>query len=185
MTQRHLENLSILESHVLSAVGPQVLTKVQNFFSKIFAQNRWIRFDGQLPDNEVVILFLHFLVRYWPKREYGIFSFNFCIFIIEVSHSENSELVTGYPRSSMNRLLEKIMPLLPHFSKFLICWTSYEARKEAQRHFPSTIPEGMENVTLIVDATPLPIQHCRNDTKDGEEGVWDGAHQMWGMFLFH
>jgi hypothetical protein len=59
MTQRHLENLSILESHVLSAVGPQVLTKVQNFFSKIFAQNRWIRFDGQLPDNEVVILFLH------------------------------------------------------------------------------------------------------------------------------
>jgi hypothetical protein len=46
------------------------------------------------------------------------------------------------------------MPFLPHFSKFLICWTSYEARKEAQRHFPSTIPEGMENVTLIVDATP-------------------------------
>jgi hypothetical protein len=73
VTQRHLENLSILEFHVLSAVGSQVLTKVQNFFAKIFAQNRWIRFDGQLPDNEIVILFLHFLVRYWPEREYRFF----------------------------------------------------------------------------------------------------------------
>jgi hypothetical protein len=42
----------------------------------------------------------------------------------------------------------------------------------------------MENVTLIAGAMPLPIQHCRNDTKEGEEGVWDGAHQMWGMFFF-
>jgi hypothetical protein len=102
MTQRHLENLSILESHVLSAVGPQVLTKVQNFFSKIFAQNRWIRFDGQLPDNEVVILFLHFLVRYWPEREYGIFSFNFCIFIIETN------CLCSILRQSLNHL--KIIP---------------------------------------------------------------------------
>jgi hypothetical protein len=125
------------------------------------------------------------LVRYWPEREYGIFSFQFYNFIIEVSHSKDLELVTGYPRSSMNRLLEKIILLLPHFSKFLICWTSYEARKEAQKHFPSTIPEGMDNVTLIVDATPLPIQHCRSDIKEGEEGVWDGGHQMWGMTLFH
>jgi hypothetical protein len=80
MTQHHLKNLSILESHALSAVGSQVLTKVQNFFSKFFAQNRWIRFDGQLPDNEVIILFLYFLVRYWPEREYGIFSFYFLYF---------------------------------------------------------------------------------------------------------
>jgi hypothetical protein len=57
--------------------------------------------------------------------------------------------------------------------------------KKLKDTFPSTIPEGMENVTLIVDATSLPIQHCRNDTKEGEEGVWDKAHQMWGMFLFH
>jgi hypothetical protein len=77
------------------------------------------------------------------------------------------------------------MPLLPYFSKFLICWSSYEVRKEAQRYFPSTVPEGMKKFTLIADATPLPIQHCRNDTKDGEEGVCDVTHQMWGMFLFH
>jgi hypothetical protein len=81
MTQRHLKNLSILESHVVSAVGPQVLTRVQNFFSKIFAQNCWIRFDGQLPDNEIVILFLHFFVRYWPERENGIF---FSIFVFSL-----------------------------------------------------------------------------------------------------
>jgi hypothetical protein len=82
---------------------------VNKSFSKLFLIiDHQIRFNGQPPDNEVVILFLHLSVRYWPVREYGIFSF--CIFIIEVSHSKNSELVTGYPRSSMNHWLEKIIP---------------------------------------------------------------------------
>jgi hypothetical protein len=43
------------------------------------------------------------------------------------------------------------------------------SEKKPKDTFPSTIPEGMENVTLIVDATPLPIQHCRNDTKEKKE----------------
>jgi hypothetical protein len=71
MSGQHLSNLNILESHVYAALGKKVVLRVQNFFSKLFAQNRWIRFDDALPDNEVVILLLHFLVRYWPEREYG------------------------------------------------------------------------------------------------------------------
>jgi hypothetical protein len=43
----------------------------------------------------------------------------------------------------------------------------------------------MENVTLIVDATPIPILHRRNDAKQGDEGVWDGAHHMWGTIFHH
>jgi hypothetical protein len=74
MTQQSLSNLNILEAHVFSAIGSQTVTIVKSFFTQLFPQNRWIRFDANLADHEVIILFLHFLVRYWPEREYGTFS---------------------------------------------------------------------------------------------------------------
>lgn len=77
-------------------------------------------------------------------------------------------------------MLEKMIPILEHFSQKEVCFTSYEERRKALTLFSSTIPEGPENVTFIVDTTPLPIQHHRNDAKSGENGVWDGAHKMWG-----
>jgi hypothetical protein len=80
--------------------------------------------------------------------------------------------------------LEKIIPLLPHFTKYEVTWTNYEERKSARKYFPSKIPENMEDVTLVVDATPLPIQRCRNDIAEGSEGIWDGAHKIWGTIFF-
>jgi hypothetical protein len=81
-------------------------------------------------------------------------------------------------------LLEKIIPLLQYFSRYEVCWSTFEIREKRREYFSSTLPSGMENVTLIVDATPIPIQHRRNDAKQGDEGVWDGAHHMWGT-IFH
>jgi hypothetical protein len=139
MTQQSLTNLNILEAHVFSAIGSQTVTIVKSFFSQLFARNRWIRFDANLSDHKVVILFLDFLVRYWPEREY--------------------ELVTGYPRLSFNRLLEKFIPLLQHFYRYEVCWGTFEIRYKRREYFSSTLPSGMKNVTLIVDAMwggPLP-----------------------------
>lgn len=42
----------------------------------------------------------------------------------------------------------------------------------------------MEDVSLVVDATPLPVQRCRSDVAEGSEGVWDGAHKIWGTIYF-
>jgi hypothetical protein len=75
----------------------------------------------------------------------------------------------------------KCIPLLAYFADTEIQWSSYEDRLASQRYFPSKIQEGFENTTLILDATPLPIQHRRTDQKEGENGVWDEAHKMWGM----
>jgi hypothetical protein len=125
--------------------------------------NRWIHFDNGLPDHEFLILFLHFLILYWPHREY--------------------EMLCEYAHSITNRMLEKMIPILEYFSQKEICLTSYEERKMAQSYFTSTIPEGFENVTFIIDATPLPIQHQRGDASSEENGVWDGAHKMWGTYF--
>jgi hypothetical protein len=75
----------------------------------------------------------------------------------------------------------KCIPLLAYFADTEIQWSSYEDRLASQRYFPSKIQEGFENTTLILGVTTLPIQHCRTDQKEGENGVWDGAHKMWGM----
>jgi hypothetical protein len=73
MPPKTLKNFSIIKTHVVNALGERVLERIQSFFAQVFAENRWIRFDNDVPDNEIVILFLHFLVRYWPQREYGLF----------------------------------------------------------------------------------------------------------------
>jgi hypothetical protein len=80
-------------------------------------------------------------------------------------------------------MLEKMISILQHFSQKEICLTSYEERKMVQSHFTSTIPEGFENVTFIIYATLLPIQHQRGDASSGENGVWDDAHKMWGTYF--
>jgi hypothetical protein len=92
-------------------------------------------------------------------------------------------MLCEYGHSSINRVLEKIIPLLEYFSEKEIYFTSFEERIAAQQYFPSTILEEFKNVTLIVDTTPLPIQHHRNDPTSGQNGVWDGAHKMWGNFF--
>jgi hypothetical protein len=102
--------------------------------------------------------------------------------VINCSLFKNVEMLCEYAHSSTNRMLEKMIPILEHFSQKEICLTSYEERKMAQSHFTSTIPEGFENVTFIIDATPLPIQHQRSDASSRENGVWDGAHKMWGTY---
>jgi hypothetical protein len=73
MPPKTLKNSAMLETQVLNALGERTVQRIQNFFSQFFAVNRWIHFDNDLPDHEVVILFLHFLIRYWPHREYGRF----------------------------------------------------------------------------------------------------------------
>jgi hypothetical protein len=71
MSGQHLLNLNILESHVYAALGKKVVLKVQSFFQNFLPKIDGFASISALPDNEVIILLLHFLVRYWPKREYG------------------------------------------------------------------------------------------------------------------
>jgi len=161
----------MLETQVLNALGERTVQRIQNFFSQFFALNRWIHFDNDLPDHEVVILFLHFLIRYWPHREYGRFFQNDRFVVINCSLFKNVEMLCEYAHSSTNRMLEKMIPILEYFSQKEICLTSYEERKMAQSYFTSTIPEGFENVTFIIDATPLSIQNQRSVASSEENGV--------------
>jgi len=48
-----------------------------------------------------------------------------------------------------------------------------------KNEFSTVFSNSKIKVLMIVDSTPLPINHCRNETKDGPNGVWDGAHRMW------
>jgi hypothetical protein len=73
MPPKTLKNFSMLETKVLNALGDRTVPPVQSFFSQIFATNRWIHFDNDFTEHEFVILLLHFLVRYWPHRDYGRF----------------------------------------------------------------------------------------------------------------
>jgi len=96
-----------------------------------------------------------------------------------VSDIKSLEIICDYSHSNINRILEKTIPLLEYFSEFEVKWSSYEELLERHKYFPSKIPEELNNVTLIVDSAPLPIQHRRSDTNDGPKDVWDGAHKMW------
>jgi len=59
-----------LKKHIYAVISQKVVEKIHDFFIKLFATNRWIRFDDVLLNEEAVIFLLHFLVRYWPEREY-------------------------------------------------------------------------------------------------------------------
>jgi hypothetical protein len=67
-----------------------------------------------------------------------------------VSDFNSSEIICDYNHSNVNRVLEKMIPLLRYFSEVEVKWSSYEERLERQRYFPSKIPEELKNVTLIV-----------------------------------
>jgi hypothetical protein len=71
MPQHHLNNLKLLKHHVYSAI-PE---KVQRLFSQRFC----LSIDGfdlmDLCQRMKWSFFAAFLVRYWPKREYGSFFF--------------------------------------------------------------------------------------------------------------
>jgi len=47
----------------------------------------------------------------------------------------------------------------------------------------TSISKGFENVSFIIDTTPLPIQHQQGDVSSVENGVWDEAHKTWGAYF--
>jgi hypothetical protein len=78
-------------------------------------------------------------------------------------------------------MIVKFIPLLSTFSTQNIQFgTLEERRRNARSNINILFPSELENTTLILDATPLPIERRRDEPLNGDEGVWDEAHKMFG-----
>jgi hypothetical protein len=76
-----LKNMSTLVSRVQKKIPREVLDKVQVYFLQTFNANRHVHFDGNLPVNEAVLLFLIYCIRNQSEQELGTqyTSFSFCV----------------------------------------------------------------------------------------------------------
>lgn len=91
------------------------------------------------------------------------------------------ENIFKYPKSDFDRLVAKFIPLLDCFSTTVIQFGSYDERFQARNNVHIQFPDRLKKTTLILDSTFLPIERRRDEPFDGDEGVWDGAHQLYGM----
>jgi hypothetical protein len=66
-----IENLHILQKHVDRVLPPPVQKKVRDYFVQTFERNKRICFDLDISYRNATTLFLHWLIKYWPEREYG------------------------------------------------------------------------------------------------------------------
>jgi hypothetical protein len=77
-----------------------------------------------------------------------------------------------YPQSNIDRLFKKLFQFLPYFTEQTISMGSSEDRKNMRNHFRGELPKEYQNVTLIADATDLPINKNENLSIWGEDGCW-------------
>jgi hypothetical protein len=67
-----VRNRDILTSHINAVIPLPVKTLFSSFFQTILHTYRWIRFDGDIPPDLAVDLFLHWIVKYYSDRDYGM-----------------------------------------------------------------------------------------------------------------
>lgn len=77
-------------------------------------------------------------------------------------------------------MIVKFIPLLSTFSTQNIQFGTLEERRNARSNINILFPSELENTTLILDSTPLPIERKRDEPLNSDEGVWDEAHKMFG-----
>jgi hypothetical protein len=109
------------------------LKKVRDYFVQTFERNKRICFDLDISCHNAATLFLHWLIKYWPEREY--------------------ELNCNYSHSNFDRLLKLSVPLLDLFSNNEIKFGSLQERINNRKYFHKMIPEELKEVTLIADTT--------------------------------
>lgn len=131
---------------------------IRSYFDQCFEKNSHIKFDRQLPHQDALSFFLHWICKYWS--------------------CENYENFFKYPKSDFDRMIVKFIPLLSTFSTQNIQFGTLEERRNARSNINILFPSELENTTLILDATPLPIERRRDEPLNGDEGVWDEAHKM-------
>jgi hypothetical protein len=101
-----------------------------------------------------------------------IFFFNFLLLFDSNLVYHFLAMLTGYPQSNVNRLCSKMIPFLETFDKRFIDPGSFEERETARKKFKHKVAPYLQHVTLIIDATIIPIKKFITEPYSGPNGVW-------------
>lgn len=90
------------------------------------------------------------------------------------------ESLFGYPQSDMHRLIQKFIPFLSHFTTREIKISSFADRLQAQHSFQEKQQIDPEDITILLDATPILIDVRQDEPLSGDNGVWHEKSQHRG-----
>jgi hypothetical protein len=155
-----IDNFHFLENQLRAVLPMRILQLLHNYFRKCLEHNPHIRFDGGLENSVAATIFL-----YW---------------LISGSSFRRIASLTGYPQSNVNRLCATLVPFLSTFGKKYVDSGTFEERDTARRKFKHKVAPYLKHVTLIVDATVIPIKKFITEPYNGPSWVWCAKNKCSG-----
>ena len=177
-----LRNQNLLLCAIHQALPAPVEQKIRSYFGKCLKKNPEVRFHGSLDQDTAISFFLYWLIEYDPETYQGksFFFFENSEFQFKDSYSYFwmkltiwlIEKLFGYPHSNISTLHRKFFPFLKPFSDHVINFKNYEYRRTAANSFHTRYKHTLNDITLVGDSTPIPLEWTHNEERSGDEGTW-------------